>query len=336
MKSVLLIISFFSTILLWGQQKAKPVEYSPGIDSLQYWGKILTQGDNDIKKYEANEHFKQILIRDLSLARAWEYNFDTLKFLSVQKPDKGDFKIFTWSLLLERGRCESQGVIIKYSQSLKRYKVIELADVKGSTESPEKETFKGGKWYGALYYKLITNKYKGEVFYTLLGWDGLNEMSQVKVIDILAFDSKDMPVFGKMVFRGMNKTAQKRVLFQYSDESVMSLNYDKQGYTVKNTKVKPQKKPKKPNNEDALKADKKVTTEKRYTVNLIAFNRLMPLRPDLEGMYQFYSPELNIVDGFLFSEGRWVFIKDIDARNHETTVDRKIWRPIQKGLVASD
>lgn len=336
MKSLPFVIFLFSAMLLLGQQKSKPVVLNPGLDSLIYWGKIITQGDNDIRKYEANEHFRKILIRDLSLAQAWEYNFDTLKFLSVQKPEKGDFKIFTWSLLLERGRCESQGIILKYSSTHKRYKVIELTDVKGSVESPEKETFKGGRWYGALYYKMITNKYKGETFYTLLGWDGMNEMSQVKVIDVLTFDSKDMPVFGKMVFRGMNKTAQKRVLFQYSDESVMALNYEKQGYIIKNTKVKSSKKPKKPNNEEALKADKKVTTEKRYTVNLIAFNRLMPLRPDLEGMYQFYSPELNIVDGFLFSEGRWVFIKDIDARNRETTVDRKVWRPIQKGLVAEE
>lgn len=336
MKSFSFIFLIALSLIASSQKKEEPISYSPGLDSLIYWGKILTTADHDIKKYEANENFRRILIHDLSLPESIHYCFDTLKFLSVQKPEKGDFKIFTWSLLLERGKCESQGIILKYSSSTRRFKVVELSDVKYSIEAPEKETLKNGKWYGALYYKIITNKYKGETFYTLLGWDGLNEMTQVKLIDILYFDSKDMPVFGKLVFRGMGKTAQKRVLFRYSDESVMALNYEKQGYTIKNTKVKTAKVPKKPNNTEAIKADKKVVKEKRLVVSMIAFNRLMPLRDDLAGMYQFYSPELNIVDGFLFSEGKWVFIKDVDARNKETTVDKKTWRPIQKGLVSSE
>lgn len=48
---------------------------------------------------------------------------------------------------------------------------------------------------------------------------------------------------------------------------------------------------------------------------MILFDRLVPLSTSLEGQKQFYVPETNIFDAFIFENGRWVFMEDIDARN---------------------
>ena len=63
---------------------------------------------------------------------------------------------------------------------------------------------------------------------------------------------------------------------------------------------------------------------------MIVFDRLAPIderngntMADFTGQYQFYVPETNIVDAFVFDNGRWVLTKDIDARNPQTPKKKK-------------
>ena len=50
-------------------------------------------------------------------------------------------------------------------------------------------------------------------------------------------------------------------------------------------------------------------------MQFIVFDRLVPMDPSLVGMYHYYIPETNIFDGFTLENDRWVFMKDVDARN---------------------
>ena len=63
---------------------------------------------------------------------------------------------------------------------------------------------------------------------------------------------------------------------------------------------------------------------------MIVFDRLAPIdtrngstTADLTGQYQFYAPETNILDAFVFENGKWVFVKDVDARNPEVPKKKK-------------
>ena len=48
---------------------------------------------------------------------------------------------------------------------------------------------------------------------------------------------------------------------------------------------------------------------------MIVFDRVSPLTPGLEGQYQFYVPETDTYDAFVFEKGVWQFYGDVDARN---------------------
>ena len=65
---------------------------------------------------------------------------------------------------------------------------------------------------------------------------------------------------------------------------------------------------------------------------MIVFDRLTPMDPKLEGQYEFYVPETNIFDGFVFYNGKWVFIKEVDARNPDKKSNKKHVKKVEYDL----
>ena len=170
-------------------------------------------------------------------------------------------------------------------------------------------------WLGALYYKIILNKYKGDVFYTLLGLNSINKLSRKKIIDVLSFDKDYNPVFGKHVFKTID-SEPLRVIFEYSADASMSLKYEQQYYNK--TKGKSIYAYDRINNFTNHKRNSTVKSSSRSRKVkdwMIVFDRLIPLNPGLEGQFQFYIPSVDYVDAFIFNNGMWRLIEDVDARN---------------------
>jgi len=121
----------------------------------------------------------------------------------------------------------------------------------------------------------------------------------------LRFKSSGTPVFGAFLFKRYNKKKTKRVILEYSATVMVSLKYDDQAFYIrKNTRNKKKK-------------------LKRINERMLVFDRLMPMDPNLEGQYEYYVPETNIFDGFVFHNGKWIFIKDVDARNPDDKSKKK-------------
>ena len=105
--------------------------------------------------------------------------------------------------------------------------IFPLIDKSTEIINPEKQTLNNLQWFGCLYYKIITTKYAGNKYYTLLGWDGNNYLTTKKIIDILYFTRSGRPKFGKSIFTSSKKQKkQKRIIFEFSSQTVMSLIYD--------------------------------------------------------------------------------------------------------------
>jgi hypothetical protein len=109
----------------------------------------------------------------------------------------------------------------------------------------------------------------------LLGWKGNTVKSNKKVIEVLSFKN-DRPVFGHTVFDGNGKT-RKRVVFEYTRQASMLLNYDEDQH-------------------------------------LIVFDHLSPPDKKLTGKYDFYGPDLSY-DGYRFTNGRWRYVENLDMKN---------------------
>jgi len=306
------------------------------LDSLRLYSNTIASENPDFKKYEANEKLQVLLEKIFSSEKYFEFPFDSLKKIAaLTAPDK-KFKLLTWGIAKENGTYEYFGYIVFPDNQYGIKKYIKLNDKTVEVLYPETDITDHNKWFGAIYYDIIPCHYQGRKQYTLLGWKGNTNLTTKKVVEILTFRSNGTPVFGKRLFRKNNKAT--RHIFEFSARTSMLLRYESQTlHTVvkpaKTVKSSYSKKDKKSNK--AISADKKVAAKVKTTrARMIIFDRLSPVDArtskyvaNLEGQYQFYVPETNIYDAFIFENGRWVFVKDVDARNPQPDKKKKFAPP---------
>ncbi|MDD5571458.1 MAG: hypothetical protein PHD97_09945 [Bacteroidales bacterium] len=251
-------------------------------DSLQMFGKVITYAKDDSLKYRANKRFEEILKKSLVMPGAFNYKFDSLKTaMHLYSADK-KLRIFTWHVPKSDGTYEYHGII--QMKNRKEIKLIELIDKSDEVQTPFTENLDAQKWYGALYYDMVSLKANGERYYTLLGWKGNSKLTNKKVIDILKFDKSGKPCFGEQLFIA-EKTTFSRIIFEYSAQVTMSLKFYKKG-------------------------------------KMIIFDHLSPPSQQMTGQPQFYGPDMSY-DAFILKKGKWNLQKDVDARNPKDKAKEK-------------
>jgi hypothetical protein len=293
---------------------AQEKEFRQAEDSLKKYINYVHFGLTDNEKYAYNILFVAEMEKVLKDEHSFNYPFDSLIHVAKLIAPDESFRIINWNLALENGTYEYFGFIqVKGNQDFD-YRVYKLTDKSDEIESPENMVLTPDRWFGALYYKIIMQKYRDKKYYTLLGWDGNNLLSTKKLIDVLSFKSNGKPQFGATIFRKYkDKEKPVRIIFEYSSKAVMILRYEKQYLHV-----------------IAQSRDKKTKKDKTRYESMIVFDHLVPMdtrlspdNPDLIGQYQFYVPETNVLDGFSLISGRWYFTKDIDARNPKPPKKKK-------------
>lgn len=269
-------------------------------DSLALLGSIMRNGENDRVKFEANEKFIDLLEDALYKKNSFDYPFDSIKTIARLVSPDNKLKIYNWVISKIDGTFDYYAFIQSYNENKKKYDLFKLTDKSNDIIAAEFQILDANNWYGALYYKIIHTQNNNSDYYTLLGWNGNNGMSFKKLIEVLSFRSGNKPTFGAAMFK-MGKEKPKRIIFEYSAKAIMSLKYDNQEYQEKI-------KFKKPKNGKRFEM-------RKVKSSMILFDRLVPLSPSLEGQKQFYVPETNIFDAFIYENGKWNLIEDVDARN---------------------
>lgn len=245
-------------------------------DSLNNYFTQMAKERDDEKKEIINEKILTIFREVLAQDESFDYDFSSLKYIGNLRSDDDNLRIITWNLPFYDGTHKYFG-FIQYKSNRRTIMTYELTDKSEQIENPEFEILSNKNWFGALYYQIIINKYRGDVYYTLLGTD-LNDLySKKKVVEILQFDKDNQPVFGAPVFKNREKTVS-RVIFEYNAKVSMAINYDE-------------------------------------SKEMIVYDHLSPSRPSLKGQFQFYGPDFSY-DGLKFENGIWNTYHDIDVRNY--------------------
>jgi hypothetical protein len=298
------IIFFLNLSFLKAQDK---VIFSQYEDSLRSLINIVQKGANDNVKFEANEKLILLFEEALSTKKSFDYPFDSLKTISnLISPDK-KFRLYTWALVKADGNYNQFGFIQVYNNKKKKYDFYSLNDKSDDIQAPEFQILDNQNWFGAMYYKIVHNSTDNYEYYTLLGWDGNDGVSYKKVIDVLSFKANSKPFFGSAIFK-KGKEKPRRIIYEYSAQAIMTLRYEEQQYNIKERLKKPVK-------------GKRFDIKTKRT-EMIVCDRLVPLSPSLEGQRQFYVPETNVFDAFIFENGKWTFIEDVDARNPVNSKDK--------------
>ncbi|MBE7177874.1 MAG: hypothetical protein INR69_15825 [Mucilaginibacter polytrichastri] len=275
---ILFFTGFFFARTVSAQNSAAgfPKEMRQLEDSLITLGKTLVNNENDVERKNANYQFIRTLVKALSTPNSYAYPFDSLRSLSILKSPDNKFRIFSWHVMNQDGSYRFYGSIQFNTPQLK---LLPLEDYSAFMKNPEDTVTSNRKWLGAQYYTIIPVADRNP-YYVLLGWKGNNVRTTKKVIEVLSFDAKGEPVFGRDVFAGGEKGPRKRVVFEYTRNASMLLRY---------VPVK----------------------------NMIVFDHIASSNSKDKTNPEFAGPDMSY-DGYQLKSGKWTLVSDLDLRNMPT------------------
>ncbi|NOQ27469.1 MAG: hypothetical protein GQ564_19070 [Bacteroidales bacterium] len=245
-------------------------------DSINYYFSLLVKETIDENKIKYNDQILYYFNEALKKSESFSYSFSSLKNVGIITSDDNKLRIITWNLPYS-DRTHKYFGFIQYKDSKKSYNFYTLNDKSENIKNAEYAILNNKNWYGALYYKIIVNKSKGNTYYTLLGADLNTLLTKKKIIEIFFINNDGLPVFGAKVFKN-KKTPITRVIFEFNAQTSMTLTFDQEK-------------------------------------EIIIYDHLSPSRPSLEGQFEFYGTDFSY-DGLKFERGIWNFYEDIDVRDY--------------------
>ena len=271
-----------------GVTQELPGLFSSEIDSLNKYGKEIIESSTDEQKAAANNKFKAVLEEVLTNNASFDADFSKVEKISVLKAHQ--LKIYNWTLPHTDGTY-TYFAFTQFKIADEKVIVTELVDKSAELDKLETKTFTANTWFGALYYEIIHDKKIGEDYYTVLGWDGNNLMTNKKVIDVIVVDNKGNIKLGAPIFK-MEKRTQRRVIFEYSKNASMSLKYH----------------PKQ---------------------QQIIFDFLVPASSRVKGIYEYYGPALDTFDALTLNKNKWTYEKDVKIQLDKSAKDKNWNDPLK-------
>lgn len=285
------ILVFTVLVLLFATNStsAQTVSGTSGIqDSLSELSSKIWKQKSDSNRLQSNYVFFKKFQSFLEKSSSFGIPLDSINGITRVASDDGKFRIFTWNVPISDGSNRYFGFIQFRRDSLK---VIPLKSNEKDWDDFNTRQLTPENWYGAIYYKLIEVEINKQKAYTLLGWDGYTANSNRKLIDIITLDNNGNVAFGMPVFK-TEKGIKTRVVIEYAEKASMLLRYDYQSVLVE--------KKKKIRKEDAW---------------IIVMDRMVPMDPSMEGFRKYYVPTGNTYDGYIFKNGFWTLVENIEVAN---------------------
>lgn len=248
---------------------------------------LLTQLRNapdDEKRASANELLKAKLEASLNNPAVLDYPFSLLTTMStIQSPD-GEFRLFNWNIENEEGVHSHYCYLVKKDNSSENL-VIPFKEDKFTIPPRPENTLAPNQWYGALYYNIVPVKKGSKTLYTVFGYSGSDKSTNRKLLDVFYFKGKNLRL-GYPLFQEEpgSQHLLRRVFFEYSESAIMTVRMN-------------------PN------------------LNAIVFDHLVPENPQLEGLFDYYIPDMTY-DGYRWENGIWVYYEDIIAYNTNDEIVR--------------
>jgi hypothetical protein len=260
---------------------------------------IGNAGDEN-RRLELNRRFTEAICSQLEKKGSFSYPFDSLKGItSVTSPD-GRFRMFTWPVLLADGRFRFSGILQVPDKKAGRTCITVFTDRGDSIPDPERAVLAPEKWFGAVYYQVIPILLPGGgKAYTLLGWRGLGLLVSSRLIEVMTLGPDGTVSFGSNLFCEKEQLPDTRIIFRYSAKASMVLTYEKQAVVT---------------GKKWNASSRELETE-RIRETMIVCDRIVPMDPQMEGRYEYYVPASDVMDGYLYRNGCWSLVREVDARN---------------------
>jgi len=245
------------------------------IDTLRQMFDKLYSVQTDSEKDQLNLAIMDFFTGILESPASIDVSLDTLDKIGKLVSDDERILVVTWNIPYIDGMHAYFGLLQYRDKNKEVLKVQKLQYTGFPREIPETKTLEPENWYGALYYSIVTTEYRKEVFYTLLGYDFHTPLTNRKIIDVIKVNDNLQFKFGYPVFL-VNGKVRNRMVFKYAQDIVMNVKFNE-------------------------------------NMDMIVYDHLVPLRPSLQGEFEFYGPD-GTFDGLKFDDGKWKHYPDVDLR----------------------
>lgn len=294
MKYLLCLILFsFSPILFAQQSTNDTIQYHDSLSLQSIEAKIITlyenvqSAKNELEMMGRNDYLKQFIYQAIKRNDFYYYPFEKLsKLMSTIYSDDKQIRIINWNIYLPNRSTQYFCYLLHKENG--KINVTELKDDHWKIRKPGYKKLNEHKWFGALYYQIISQKIKNEKVYYFLGWNGLNGITSNKIIEPVTFNNGS-PTFGKLLFYIDNQQF-RRIVFEYKSDLAFALRYD---------------------------AKK----------NAFIFDHLEPMHESMIGVYEYYI-STGVYNAFEYKKGKWIFKHDISMRNNNGGIANQYNKPL--------
>lgn len=239
---------------------------------LSYLHNQLSLSEDDARSDSICDAMRQTWITTFEHEEVFDYPFDALKFCTLTSKDH-HIRLLNWNLPYRDGTYKYFCFLLIWDEESKSIQWHELIDTMHEPEKLETRFLSPEKWLGTLYFDIIPMTKKGKSStYTLLGWDGKDNLTTRKIIDAITINGDKIRI-GANLFEYEGET-HKRIILEYSNEVSASAKFY----------------PKK---------------------NCIVMDHLSPKTTMMEGIFADYGPD-GTYCLFILKKDKWQFIDAID------------------------
>lgn len=310
-----IVCIYSASTIVFAQQKEVMNRYAEQIASQM---ELVYTAHTDNERYHASETVAMLFQEALEQEDSFKWKWDFGSRVSVLTADDGKFRIITWPVVRDNGEYECFGFVQAFDEEEEEYRVYALNDMSDETVNRNEAVLGPSTWFGAVYQELIKTSFEGRNYYTLLGWSGVDHLTQRKVIEPICFKhGSSQPIFGQAVFR--RERNRRRMVLEYTYDAMVNLRYETQyvrDVETKRVRVKGSKRP--------------ILVKENHDSKqcMILFDEVAPRVPGMEGLYHYYVPT-GVEMAYSFVKGKWELVDGAQGRVNDKRLN-KPFEPLEK------
>ncbi|MBR4230384.1 MAG: hypothetical protein IKR83_06700 [Bacteroidales bacterium] len=276
----------------------------------------VASAPTDNERYLASEEAVGVLAAALAEEESERWQWQLPNYASVlTSPDKL-FRIFTWAVVRDDGEFECFGAVQFYNDKEEEYQYQLLHDKSEEIMNREESLLTADRWFGAVYQEIIQTQMGDRTLYTLLGWNGVDNLTERKIIEPVILRG-GVPQFGAAAFRRERNI--RRIVLEYTNDAMVNLSYEMQTIQdVQHERVKVK-------GTNRYRTVEKIKERKE---RVIMFDEVEPQVPGMEGLFQYYVPS-GVELAYAFVDGKWELRNGAQGRLKDKKLN-KPFEPINK------
>lgn len=312
-----MLLATMAIAAVQAQDKAVMSQHQKRLASLL---ELAATAPTDNERYLASEQAVGELTAalDEEESERWKWQLPTVA--SVLTSPDGQLRIFTWAVVRDNGEFECFGAVQFYNDREEEYQYLLLNDKSEEIMNREESVLSASNWFGAVYQDIIQTSHAGKTYYTLLGWNGVDNLTERKIIEPVILRG-GVPQFGAPLFR--RERNLRRLVLEYRNDAMVNLSYEEQFVEeVQRDRVK------------VKGSNRYRTVEKRkqHKEKMIIFDEVEPQIAGMEGLFQYYVPS-GLELAYAFVDGKWELRNGAQGRLKDKKLN-KAFEPLPKSAPA--